>query len=142
MSIETNLRTLLLTQSSITTLVPAQTVGGTSYPSIYNERQVQGASRPYIVISHIARDSLLSLGTTHGAAKTNIDIDCYANTLLAADAIGEAVKTFIQDYSGAAGTGTIMAVELQDMQHDMIEEKQGRDVVEHIVSLNVDIFHR
>lgn len=142
MSIETNLRTLLLAQSSITALVPAQTVGGVSYPSVFNENPAQGVRPPFILISHIDRDGMLNLGVTHGTAKTNIDIDCYANTFVAADAIGEAVKTFIQDYRGAAGSGTIDAVELQDIRYDAIYEDQGRDVREHIVSLNIDIFHR
>jgi hypothetical protein len=141
MSIETNLRTLLLAQSSITTLVPAQTIGGTSYPGIFDEHPVQGFKPPFILISLIDDDPMLTLGTTGGLEKTSIDIDCYAFSKPAAYAIGSAVKAFLQDYKGAAGTGTISAVEYQGRRYDAIYEAQGRDVREHIVSLNFEIYH-
>lgn len=141
MAIETGLRTLLLAQSSITALAPAQTIGGTSYPAVFNEHPIQGFRLPYVLIAQIDEDPMLTLGTASGFKKTNIDIDCYSNTHPGAIALADAVEAFLDDYTGAAGSSTITAVEYQGRRYDAIYEAQGRDVREHIVSLNFEIYH-
>lgn len=142
MAIETGLRTLLLAQSSITALVPAQTIGGVSVPGIFNEVPMQGFRCPYILISQIDSDPILHLGATGGMGTTDFDIDCYSNTHAGALAIAAAVVAFFADYSGAAGASdTVNAVHYEGRRYDPIYEAQGRDVREHIISLSFQVFH-
>lgn len=142
MRIATSLRTLLIAQSTITALAPSQTVGGVSYRGVFNENPVQGFRTPFVLIAHINDDPMKTLGATAGLSKWNVDVDCYGKTFTEASELCEAVKAFLVDYKGSAGPNTIDAVELQDTRYDAIYEAQGRDVREHILSLNFDMFYR
>lgn len=139
MPIESGLRTLLLTQSSITTLVPSQVVEGTTYYGIFNEYPEEGFKLPFILISQVSFDPYVTLDGTAGMGSYEIDIDCYANKYSTALAIADAVTEFLKDYSGSAGSNTINAVIWLGKRHDRIFEGQGRKVIQNIVSLSYQI---
>lgn len=142
MAIETGLRTLLLAQSSITALVPAQTIKGQSLSGIFCEHPEQGFLPPFILISKIDTDPWLTLGNSLGTRATDFDFDCYSYTYPGALAIAAAVKAFIEDYTGAAGAdNTIKAVLWMNGRSDQLNEGQGRDVRQFIESLSFTIQH-
>lgn len=142
MAIETGLRTLLLAESTITALAPAQTIKGQSIDAIFNEYAEQGFLPPFILISLIDFDPMKHLGGTTGMETTEIDIDCYERTYPRALALAKAVSDYLKDYTGAAGgSDTINAVLWEDKRYDKIFDADGRDVRQHIMGLNFRIQH-
>ena len=69
----------------------------------------------------------------------NFDIDCKARTSLASESLGNAVRTFIDDYSGTAGSYTIGAVIVNDESDDYEPPTDGSDIGVFVVTLDVDI---
>ena len=142
MAIEIGLRTLLLAESTVTALAPAQTIGGISFDAIFNENPVQGFLCPFVLVSQISHDPWKHLGTTTGISSTEFDIDCYARTYPAAKALAAAVSLYLKDYVGVAGASdTIDAVLWENETFSAIYDDDGRDVRQYIVSLNFDIQH-
>lgn len=142
MAIKTGLRTLLLAQSSITTLAPAQTVGGKSYDSIFVEKIKQGVKPPCIVITRNGYDPMKTLDGTSGMASSEIDIECYESTEPKAQALAKAVSDYLKDYSGAAGgSDTINAVLWDGINEFETEEQDAKDNWRYAVVLNFTIQH-
>lgn len=140
MAIETGLRTLLINEASITTLVASQSVRGSTCPGVFVEHPVRGFQLPYILIHQVGIDPMVCLDGTTGMESYEIDIDCYAVEAHDAIAIGNAVSDYLKDYTGAAGADdTINAVIWQGKRMDVIQEGEGRDVQYHIVSLSFQI---
>lgn len=131
MALEVGLRTLLLAQSSITALVPAQTIGGTSYPRVFVSNPKQGIDRPYILIKKPKVKPNVCLDGTMAVANYTVAIECCADEEDDAMAIAAAANTFLKDYSGAAGSHSIKAVIWQDNSLEYTQEAQGRDVQIH-----------
>ncbi len=143
MAIETGLRTLLLAQSSITTLAPAQTVGGLSIDAVFLDHPVEGVKPPYVLITLTSHDPYKRLDGTGGTMRrSDIDIDCYASNRPAVITLAAAVETFLRDYSGAAGTSdTINAVLLDNARDDTVYLGDGRDQRHYVRSLSFIIQH-
>lgn len=142
MAIETGLRTLLLGQTGITSLVPAQTVGSVNYPGIFNEDPAQGFVPPFILISQTDFDAYLRLDNTIGTKATDFDIDCYSYSFPASLTIAKAVSDFLMDFTGAAGPlDTIRAVLWEGKRSDKLFDNQGNDTRQRIVSLSFKIQH-
>lgn len=141
MAIKEGLRTLLTGQSSITSLAPQQVIGKQTRHAIFVDTATQGIKPPYILISRTSVDLRGGLGATTGIRESEIDIDCFADTSPLAEAIAEAVSTFMKDYSGPAGASdTIDAVE-QVSVADFQNPEVGQDVWRHAVTLTYSIFH-
>lgn len=142
MALKNGLRTLLLAESSITSLVPAQTVDGDSVSAIFVTTADQGAKVPYLVISRTGHDPMKAMDGTTGMAQTDIDIDCYAGTPAEADALATAVEAYLKDYSGAAGgSDTIDCVLFEDKNDFENTEGDGNDQWRYVVTLSFTIFH-
>lgn len=144
MAIETGLRTLLLAQSSITSLVPPQTIRKVAFDGVFLDHPSEGFNAPFITISMTGHDPLKRLdGTTNGLAFTDIDVDCYASSRPSAIAIAKAVADFLKDYTGLAGASdTVEAVLFQSMRDDVIGLGDGRDQRHYVRSLSFQIQHR
>ena len=114
--IDHGLRTLLLAQTSITTLVPSQTLNRVSTPSIFCNSPAQGARPPFIVITITGGDPYLTLdGTYHGGLMTaEVDIDCFAYSAEDAATIEKTVRQYLDDYTGAAGASDTISAVLHD----------------------------
>lgn len=122
--IEHGLRYLLANESTVSTLVSSRVFVGDAD---------QGAALPYITIEKISSDFLNTLDGTSNKALTfkDIDVNCYGKTDLEARNVAKAVRVFLDDYSGAAGTDDdINAVLLNDENDGYIAptsaEKSGR----------------
>jgi hypothetical protein len=102
----------------------------------------QGVKTPYIVISRTGFDPEKTLGTTTGITRSEIDIDCYAETPADAESLANAVATFFKDYTGAAGgSDTISAVLWEDMNDFENSEGNGNDQWRYAVTLTFTVFH-
>ena len=87
MSAETDLRTLLLATGAVTALVGTR---------ISADRIEQGAARPFIVFARSGTDRLVGLdGTLHGVRVT-LDIQCWADTRVNAEAVASAIELAIE----------------------------------------------
>ena len=69
----------------------------------------------------------------------NYDIDCKARTSVQAEALGNAVRTFIDDYSGVAGSFSIGAVIMNGESDDYEPPQDGSDIGVFVVTLDLDI---
>lgn len=143
MAIETGLRTLLLAQSSITSLAPAQTVGGVSFPCIFLDNPAEGIKPPYVIITQMSHDPYKRMDGTGGTLRmTEFDVDAYCSNRPAAIALATAVEVFLRDYVGAAGASdTINAVLYDDCQDDVVNTGDGRDQRHYVRSLSFRIQH-
>lgn len=143
MAIKNGLRTLLLAQSSITTLCPAQTVQGTSYSKVFTDAIKQGIEAPYIRIRRTAYDNNNTLDGSVGTGKSTIEIKSVANTEPAAEALAKAVSDYLKDYAGAAGgSDTIVSVDWDNAADEMVPEQIGKDVWRYGVTQVYRVWHR
>jgi hypothetical protein len=141
--IETGLRTLLLAQSSITALAPAQTVGGLSIDSVFLDHPVEGVKAPYVLITLTSHDPYKRLDGTGGTLRrSDFDVDCYASNKPDAIALAGVVETFLRDYVGAAGASdTINAVLWENSRDEVVFLGDGRDARHYVRSLSFIIQH-
>lgn len=111
--IDQGLRTLLLAQSSITTIAAAQTVGQVSIPAVFVDAPAQGVKPPYVVITIIGGDRFNTLDSTYhnSMRQVEIDIDSFSYDKTQAATLDETITAFLDDYTGAAGSAdTIKSV--------------------------------
>jgi hypothetical protein len=97
MSASTDLQALLLATSAVTALCGTR---------ISSDRMEQGAATPFIVYTGTAEPQRALDGSVHGT-RTVFEIQCWASTRAAADALAAAVKTVLdanhQYCTGPAG---------------------------------------
>ena len=97
MSASTDLQALLLATSAVTALCGTR---------ISSDRMEQGAATPFVVYTGTAEPQRALDGSVHGT-RTTFEIQCWASTRAAADALAAAVKTALdaqhQYCTGPAG---------------------------------------
>jgi len=116
--ISTNLRTYLLTVSAVTT----QASGG-----IFPDVLPQNPSFPAVVIRVISSTPQHALGQTTQLKMTRFQVDCYAQTRLAANATSEVIRKNLDHYSGAAGDDTIDVSLTETDRYDYEPPKDAGD---------------
>lgn len=142
MAIETTIRTLLLSQTGITSLAPARKIEGTIYPAVFCEYAVQGFEPPFILICQISQNPMLMFSGTTGMRNTEFDIDCYHVNYEKGVALSAAVEAFFNDYSGSAVNDTINAVILQNKGYTrVIRNMDGTDVRHNVWTLTYNVQH-
>lgn len=142
MAIKDGIKTLLLAQSSITTLCPAQTVQKNSFGAIFVDAIKQGIVPPYIKISRTGFDPMECLDGTAGMGSTDIEIECLAYEEPDAAALAKAVSDYFKDYYGAAGASdTIDCVNWTGVSDDVIPEGNGGDIFRYAVKLQFTVMH-
>jgi hypothetical protein len=122
---------LLGAQSSITAICSTR---------IYVTKAPQKADLPHVIITQMGSEENPSLDGASGQLRfVTFDIDCKSKTSLQAESLGNAVRTFLDDYSGIAGSYTIGAVIMNDESCDYEPPTDGSDVGVHVVTLDVEI---
>lgn len=143
--IEAGIRTLFLAQSSITTLVPAQTIDTKSFSGVFVQQSKEGfkpaSGKGLIVIERTGRDPMVALDGTYGMQSSDITVNCIAKASDDADAIANAVTDYFKDYTGAAGSDTIDAVIWTDSNMDDYPPPDGTDVPWKVVALEFTVQH-
>jgi hypothetical protein len=122
---------LLSTEATITAICGTR---------VYVTKAPQKAVFPYVIITQMSSEENASLdGATGKLRFITFDIDCKSKTSVQAESLGNAVRTFIQDYTGAAGNFTIGAVIMNDESDSYEPPDDGSDVGVHVVTLDLDV---
>jgi hypothetical protein len=122
---------LLSTESTITAICSTR---------VYVSKAPEKALLPYVIITQMSSEENPSLDGASGKLRfITFDIDCKSKTSVQAESLGNAVRTFIQDYTGAAGNYTIGAVIMNDESDSYEPPQDGSDVGVHVVTLDLDV---
>jgi hypothetical protein len=128
---KSGLVSLLSSESTITAICSTR---------IYIGKAPQTASFPHVIITQMGTNENVSLDGASGKLRfITFDIDCKSKTSVQAESLGNAVRTFIQDYTGAAGNFTIGAVIMNDESDGYEPPDDGSDVGVHVVTLDLDV---
>lgn len=107
---------------------------------VYVNRAPQKAIFPQIIITQMNSEENGTLDGGSGQLRfLNFDIDCRAKSSLEAASLGDAVRVFLDDYSGTAGSKTIGAVLMNDESDDYEPPTDGSDVGVFLVTLDVTV---
>jgi hypothetical protein len=121
--IEDNIRTYLLSQSPISTLVGTDAAG--SMARIYSMDRQQNITADSIVYERTGTQHAHMLSGAAGFATAFLSFDCIATTYARAKALAEALRGELQGYSGTMGDATIYSVILQDESDDFDPPADG-----------------
>ena len=122
---------LLSTESTITAICSTR---------VYVSKAPEKALLPYVIITQMSSEENPSLDGASGKLRfITFDIDCKSKTSVQAESLGNAVRTFIQDYTGSAGNYTIGAVIMNDESDSYEPPEDGSDVGVHVVTLDLDV---
>lgn len=116
MSLLTDLRSFLLADSTISSLI-----GSRFYPG----ELPQDATLPAIVYSTISGYRPQSQEGPSGIVRLRIQIDCWAETYAGAEALAEAVRLRLNGYRGSAGSGEIKGA-FFDSERDLSDSETDR----------------
>lgn len=109
---------------------------------VYVNKAPQRATLPYVILTQLTSEEFKSLdNTTSTLRMLTFDIDCKADRFVEAEAVANAVRVFLDDYSGAAGSYTIGAVLMNAEQHGYEAPDDASDVGLHVVTLDVDVMY-
>jgi hypothetical protein len=106
---------------------------------VYVNKAPQTATLPYIVITQMSSDEMGAMDGTTGLRAVTFDIDCKADRSVEATSLSDAVRAFVRDYTGAAGSETIQAVLLESEAADFEPPTDGSDRGIHTKTLDVTI---
>jgi hypothetical protein len=128
-------------KSGLVALLSAEaTITAICSTRVYVGKAPQSATFPHVILTQMSSEENTSLDGASGQLRfLNFDIDCKAKTSVQAEALGNAVRVYLDDYSGTAGSYTIGAVILNDESDDYEPPQDGSDVGVHVVTLDVDI---
>lgn len=121
--LEDDIRTYLLTQLPITTLVGTDSTG--SPARIWPQDRRQSITASAIVYTRLNTDHLHTLTAAAGYATAFVEFECFGATYAAAKALGEALRGELQGYRGAMGSTTIRGVLLEDESDVFYEPEDG-----------------
>jgi hypothetical protein len=128
---KSGLVSLLTGESTISTLIGSR---------CYVGKAPQKAALPFLLITQMAAQQNTTLdGGSNLLRFIDYDIDCKADRSIGAAQLADAVRVFLDDYSGTAGSETIAAVLINDEVDDFEPPADGSDVGIHVVTLDVTI---
>jgi len=116
--LNTGLVSLLTGESTISAIVGSR---------VYISKAPQNASLPYIVITQMSSNENQTIDGTTGLRFVDFDIDCKAERSVTSETLGKTVRTFIDDYTGAAGADTVNAVLINDESTQFEPPTDGSD---------------
>jgi hypothetical protein len=130
-------------KSGLVALLSAEaTITAICSTRVYVGKAPQAATFPHVIVTQMSSEENASLDGASGQLRfLNFDIDCKAKTSVQAEALGNAVRVYLDDYSGTAGSYTIGAVILNDESDDYEPPQDGSDAGVHVVTLDVDIHY-
>lgn len=128
-------------KSGLVSLLSAEaTVTAICSTRIYVNRAPQNAAFPYVIITQMGSDENTTMDGVSGQLRfLDFDIDCKAKSSVVAESLGNAVRVFLDDYTGTAGSYTIGAVLMNDESDDYEPPQDGSDVGVFVVTLDLTI---
>ena len=128
---KSGLVSLLSAEATITTICSTR---------IYVNRAPQNATFPHVIITQMSSEENTTLDGASGQLRfLDFDIDCKAKSSVTAESLANAVRTYIDDYSGTAGSYTIGAVVLNDESDDYEPPQDGSDLGVFVVTLDLTV---
>ena len=109
---------------------------------VYVTKAPQTAKLPFVVIDQNDTDEFNSMDGTGALRRMGFSIDCIASTSLGSETLCNAVREYIDDYTGAAGSFTIDAVILNGEHGGYDPPNDGSDAGFHITTLDIDVFYQ
>ena len=130
-------------KSGLVSLLSSEaTITAISGTRVYIQRAPQNAIFPHVIITQMSSEENGTLDGGSGQLRfLDFDIDCKAKSSVTAESLGNAVRTYIDDYSGTAGSSTIGAVIMNDESDDYEPPQDGSDVGVFVVTLDVTIHY-
>ena len=86
MSLDTDLRALLIGNAGVTALVSTR---------IVQDRMEQGAIRPFVVFSRVSTDYQTALDGSVLGERGTFDVQCWADTRASAEAVANAINSVL-----------------------------------------------
>lgn len=124
----------------VSLLTGESTVSAICSSRVYVNRAPQNAIFPHLIITQMNSEENGTLDGGSGQLRfLDFDIDCKAKSSVQAESLSNAVRVFIDDYIGTAGSYTIGAVLLNDESDDYEPPQDGSDVGVFVVTLDVTI---
>lgn len=121
---------LLAAEGSITTYTSSR---------IYINKAPQGAALPHIIITQLDSEEHKTFDTTSSLRTITFDIDCVSDRSVEAEDVADAVRVYLDDFTGTAGSFTIAAVLYQSESDDYIPPQDASDNGKHITTLTFDV---
>jgi len=106
---------------------------------VYVSKAPQSAVLPYIIITQMSSNENQTIDGSTGLRFVDFDIDCKADRSVESETLGNAVRTFIDDYTGTAGSETVKAVLLNDESTQYEPPTDGSDTGIYTTLLDVTI---
>jgi hypothetical protein len=130
-------------KSGLVSLLSSEaTITAISGTRVYVQRAPQNAAFPHIIITQMSSEENTTLDGGSGQLRfVDFDIDCKAKSSVTAESLGNAVRTYIDDYSGTAGSYTVGAVLINDESDDYEPPQDGSDVGVFVVTLDLTIHY-
>ena len=127
-----DIRTYLQTVSDVTDII-----GTRMFPRMLP----QGEALPAIIFNVIGSRSVAHMGGAAGSARAMLQLDCYAETHLTANNLGETVRQALHGYIGTAG-GRPVGSSLLENKREMYETPtDGSDLPAYRVMMEWEIWH-
>lgn len=114
--IEDNIRTYLLTQSPINTLVGTDAAG--SMARIYSVDRQQSITADSIVYERIGSERAAMLASAQGSCGASIQFDCVALTYAKAKTLANALRGELDGFRGTMGDTTVHWCRLEEESDD------------------------
>jgi len=128
--LKAGLISLLTGESTISAIVGSR---------VYISKAPRSAVLPYIIIEQMGSDENQTVDGSTGLRFIEFDIDCKADRSTESETLGNAVRDFIANYTGAAGNQTIGAVLLHDESTQYEPPTDGSDTGIYTTLLDVTI---
>ena len=126
----------------VSLLTGEATVSAICSSRVYVNRAPQNAIFPHVIITQMSSEENGTIDGGSGQLRfLDFDIDCKAKSSVTAESLGNAIRTYIDDYSGAAGSFTIGAVIMNDESDDYEPPQDGSDVGVFVVTLDLTIHY-
>lgn len=133
MTIKSGLISLLAGESSITDICGTR---------IYVNKAPQGADLPHVIVTLMSAEHNTTMdGGSNLLRFVDFDLDCYADRSVTADSLATAVRVFIDDYSGTAGSETIGAVIINDESDEYEPPRDASDKGRYVVTIDLTIHY-
>jgi hypothetical protein len=126
----------------VSLLTGEATVSAICSSRVYVNRAPQNAIFPHVIITQMGSEENATLDGASGQLRfIDFDIDCKAKSSVQAESLANAVRVFIDDYSGTAGSFTIGAVLMNDESDDYEPPQDGSDVGVFVVTLDLTVHY-
>lgn len=119
------------------------TVSGLVSTRMYSDALPQNATMPAITYFVVNTDAYEHLGGIVDIARARIQIDCFAATRTAANALADAVRLALEKYEGTVGTQFIHEINLVSGElHGIDRPEAGTDQRRYITSMDFHVHYQ